>query len=223
MSERGTSAQAAVPTRQTFWRRLLDRLWFVHAPVVLIVRATPAICLQTLITATRPSTQRLHHRNLFASGRRYELQSREGGFRLRTTSKVIWHYRYRTRSAAVLDGMFYEMGDDITRIQLDTHISIREILDFVLIPTFMASIIIFVPWHPAVVTSLVAALYGLSWTAHRYNAAFEANEMVFFVQKVMEDLEPAEIKSLQSTSPDLIYHQFDDEWEKFYQRHSQDQ
>jgi hypothetical protein len=209
----------ALPVGQTWQRRLLGLLWYVHAPVILIVHATPTACLQILATTTRPSTQRLQHRNLFVSGRRYDLQARQNGFRMRTTSKVSWHYRYRTRSAAVLDGTFFEMSNEITRIQLDTHISIRELVDFVLVPSFMTSIILFVPWHPAVIAGLVFTLYSLSWIAHRNNATLEANEMIFFVQKALEELEPADIKSLDASTPDLIYGQFDDEWEKFYRRH----
>jgi hypothetical protein len=211
---------AETSIRQTLLRRLLGWFWYVHAPVVLIVKTTPAVCLQTLATASRPSSQRLHHRNLFASGRRYEIQRRENGFRMRTTSKVSWHYRYRTKSAAVLDGCFYDMGNDISRIQMETHISLRELLDFILLPTFMTSIIVFVPWNSTIITGLVIALYVLSWIGHRSNAAIEANEMVYFVQKALEDLEPAEIRSLHANSPDLIYGKFDDEWEKFYRQHN---
>lgn len=219
MAEKVTQQQVPSSIRQTWRRWLLGLFWYVHTPVVFIVHAAPAACLQILAASTRPSTQRLQHRNLFASGRRYQMQPRPNGFRMRTTSKVSWHYRYRTQSAAVLDGRFLEMGDGITRIQIDTHISIRELVDFMLIPSFMTSIILFVPWNSTVIGGLVIALYTLSWIAHRNNAALEANEMIFFVQKTLEELEPAEIKSLNANSPDLIYGQFDDEWEKFYRRH----
>lgn len=219
MAEQVTQEQVTPSINQTWRRRLLGLFWYVHAPVVLIVHATAAGCLEILTTSTRPSTQRLQHRNLFASGRRYQVQTRYNGFRMRTTSKVSWHYRYRTQSAAVLEGTLSELGNNITRIQMDTHISIRELLNFLLIPFFITSIILFVPWQPAVISVLVIALFTLSWIAHRNNAALEANEMIFFVQKALEELEHAEIKSLNAHSPDLIYGQFDDEWEKFYRRH----
>lgn len=211
---------------QSVWRRLKGWFWFVHVPVVLIVNATPAACLQTLIGAARPSTQRLHHRNLFASGRRYEFQmidapESNGAFRMTTTSKVSWHYRRRTSSSAVLIGKFYPVADEITRIQLETRIKLLYLLDVFLIPTFMTSIIVFVPWNTGVIVALIVLFYLLSWFAHRYNAAFEANEMIYFVQKVLEDLATGEMMTLE-TGKDVIYQEFERAWEKFYQEHRED-
>ncbi|MCU0496435.1 MAG: hypothetical protein MUF87_03675 [Anaerolineae bacterium] len=211
---------------QSLWQRLQGWFWFVHVPVVLIVNATPAVCLQTLIEAARPSTQRLHHRNLFASGRRYEFRmiddsESNGAFRMTTTSKVSWHYRRRTSSSAVLIGKFYTMTDEMTRIQLETRIKLLYLLDVFLIPTFMTSIIVFVPWSNAVIVGLIALFYLLSWVAHRYNAAYEANEMIYFVQKVLEDLATGEMKSLE-TGKDVVYQDFERVWEKFYQEHRED-
>ncbi|MBC8170841.1 MAG: hypothetical protein H7X77_04195 [Anaerolineae bacterium] len=222
MTARVTDVKAEVFKKQR-WRWLLGKLWFVHPPVFLLVNASPGICLQTMAVTARPSTERLHHRNLFASGRRYYLTARERGFRLTTTSKVSWSYRRRTRSAAVMQATFSVIHNDITRIQMESHISLTNLLEFSLLPTFMTSIIVYIPWwHPSVIVGCIIALYTLSWFGHRYNATLEANEMVFFVQKALEDLEPAVIMSLEAKNLDVVYEQrdFDAEWEKFYRRHS---
>lgn len=217
-----TDVKAEQPEKQRWWW-LSGKLWFVHPPVFLLVNASPGVCLQTMAITARPSTERLHHRNLFASGRRYQLTARANGFRLTTTNKISWSYRRRTRSAAVMQGSFSVIQQDLTRIQMQTHISLSSLLEFSLIPTFMTSIIVYVPWwHPAVIIGCIIALYTLSWFGHRYNAALEANEMVFFVQKALEDLEPGVLMSLEAKNPDMVYEQrdFDAEWEKFYRRHS---
>ncbi|HEX2618628.1 MAG TPA: hypothetical protein VHL11_00740 [Phototrophicaceae bacterium] len=219
------SDKTSVPRRWNLARRFLERFWFVHASVIMMVNASPVICLQTLAVAARPSSDRLHHRNLFASGRRYNLLPDENGFRLTTTSKVSWYYRRRTRSAAVMQGTLQPMNDSETRIQLENHISLSSLIEFSLIPTFMTSVIIFVPyWHPSAIIACIVILYGLSWLGHRYNAALEANEMVFFVQKALEDLEPAALLAPGAENPDVVYEQreFEVEWEKFYRRHSDD-
>ncbi len=46
------------------WRPLANP-FVLHRPVALVVRADPALSVQTLIEAARPSTERLHLRNLF--------------------------------------------------------------------------------------------------------------------------------------------------------------
>jgi hypothetical protein len=203
---------------------LLQRAWYVQPPVVLVIKATPGRCLQTMVTAAKPSSQRLHLRNLFASGRRYDLQPVEKGFTITTTSKLLWRYRKRTSASAVLRGQFTTIDDDITRIYMDIHIKLFYLLDVFLIPTFTASILIFVPWHPALLGAAILALYLLSWFGHRYNAALEANEMVFFVQKSLEDFVPTEILSLAAEASDVVTatREFRRAWEKFYEAHKND-
>lgn len=200
---------------------LLNRVWFVCSPAALVIRATPGACVQTLAVAAKPSTKRLHLRNLFASGRRYQLHLRGGGFTLTTTSQVLWRYRKRTSAAAVLLADLSAVDAQITRIQLRVRISLIYLLDAFLIPTFVLSILIFVPWPPPLIAALLAGLYLLSWFGHRHGAALEANEMIFFVQKALEEFVPAEILALDSTSPDVIQinREFGAIWEEFYQAH----
>mgnify|MGYP000440742314 CR=1 FL=1 len=201
---------------------ILRRVWYLNAPVVLMIHATPSICLHTLATAAKPSTQRLHHRNLFAQGRRYFVQlRRNGNFRVTTTSRVIWRYRQRTNSSAILTGTFSPFGDDITRIHLQSRISAAYILMGMPIPIFITSIIFYAPWNPAVIVWAGAALFTLSFLGRRYNAALEANEMVWFVQKVLDDLVPAEVMTLGADTSNTIYdnRDFEEAWRKFYDEH----
>lgn len=202
------------------------QVWYTGAPVVLVMRASPAVCLHTLMTAAKPSTSRLHLRNLFAHGRRYFIQPQQDGFQLTTTSKVIWRYRQRTSSSAVLDAHFSSLDDDVTRIQLRARLRPLYMLSALLIPAFMTTILVYVPWHPALILAALAALYGLSWAGHRLNAALEVSAMVWFVQKALEDLVPAEIMTLGALAADQVVHydtqDFEQAWEKFYEQHSQD-
>lgn len=203
---------------------LLDNSWYVHPLAVVVIRGTPALCLQTLALAAKPSTDRLHLGNLFASGRRYEIQLRDSGFALMTTSKIPWYYRRRTTPAAVMLAKFSRLDENMTHIQMRVRIRLLYLLDVFLIPTFMTSIVIFMPWNPLFIILPVVALYGLSWFGHRFNAALEANEMIFFVQKALEDLVPTDLAALNATTGDVTYEQqaFSEAWEKFYQAHKED-
>lgn len=210
-----------------WWRlqRLL-RFWSIHTPVVLIVRGTPQTCLETLATASRPSTQRLHLRNLFTSGRRYEIAQRTSGFLLRTTNKVSWHYRRRTTSAAIMKGLFSPVGEELTRVQLSARISLNCLINTLIFPSGLAFLIGSVPWPPLLLASLIGLVYGLSWVGNRANAVLEVNEMVFFVQTALEDLGMAELPTLSANgaSENVIRTQreFSREWEKFYREHVDD-
>lgn len=200
------------------WAWLRDHVWYLHTPVILLVYATPGVCLQTLITNAKPSTQRLHLRDLFIQGRRYQITPRRDGFNLTTTSKIIWQYRKRTSSSSQLSGKFSSMGEDITRIRLHSHIAPTYLLDVLLIPTFITSLLVFMPWNPLVIIILCVILYLLSWVGHRYNARLEAHEMIWFVQKSLEELVPATIHELDaSTDHIIIYREFEEIWQRFYE------
>lgn len=208
------------PSRLLAW--ILRLFWRVHPTAVLMVRATPTACLKTLATAAKPSTTRLHHRNLFADGRRYDLSARRGGFRLMTTSKVLWNYRRRTTAAAILLGSLHEMEDGLTRVTMTGRISYVQLLWTVGPPLFMTSMLIYVPWPPILIILVLTTIFGLSWIGNRYNAVLEATEMVFFVQKALEDLDMAEVMALNAPPPDDVTytdHDFSQAWETFYEQH----
>lgn len=201
----------------------LRNLISVHRAVYLAVRASPNECMQTLIEAARPSTQRLQHRNLFSEGRRYSIQAKSDGFRMMTTSKVNWNQR-RTRPSALLSAGYSRVDSNITRITLYTRIRLSRTAEALFIPTFMASILIYVAWPLPLILFSIAALYSVSISLSFYTAKIEANEMVFFVKRVLEELEPADILELSASVP--YFHsdspsprEFAKEWEKFYRRH----
>lgn len=184
-------APELAPTRPSVWQWLLRRVWYLHAPTQLMLNATPAQALAALQTAAKPSVERLHLRNVFADGRRYFLQFEPpNGFTLRTTSKVSWHPRRRTASVSVMHGRFVVLGDTLTRLELSSHIVFFYLLDVFLLPTFLLTLIITMPWGAPVIVALTLALYGLSWAWHHSSAMLEAQEMLFFVDKALAEFIP---------------------------------
>ena len=93
-------------------------------------------------------------------------------------------------------------------------------LQFVLVPLFMTSIIIYMPWQPAILAVLIGALFILSWFGHRYHAAVEAHDMVYFIQKVLNEYRPASAPLIaEGAHIDVENADFSEAWEKFYQSH----
>lgn len=204
--------------------RPLRALWQVHPPVTLMIGAAPEACLHTLLTATRPSTSRLHHRELFHDGRRYYVQRQSGGFRLTSDTRVFWgSKRQRTRSVTLVTGAFSRGGSDsqpVTFLRLRAQMKLAAALSALLLPAFISSILIALPWDPAAVLVLIAALFSLSWVSQRFNAAYQANEIVYFISRVMEDLPAVEVAALPERGPDVVIdpaeRTFLSEWERFY-------
>jgi len=200
---------------------VLRRVWYIHTPVVMIVQATPAAIRSMLKTAARPSVQRLEHRNLFASGRRYYFQAWAEGFRMTTTHSRRWRYRQRTTAIAVMNGTLDEVENQVTRITLHSRISPRFLVDALWLPLGMTALLIYVPWPPWIIAMSILTLFALSWVGHRTNVVLEAEEMVWFTQKALEDLVPAEIRTLGSEADNVVYddQDFEEAWEKFYREH----
>lgn len=210
-------------TDAPLWRRLLERhvltyIWYVHKPAIIVIRATPADCMEKLVTAAKPSVKRLHHRNLFQQGRRYFVKPQRDGFRLTTTSNLRWRYRKRTASTTIMNGTFSRYGEDVTRVSLQIRINIGYLLDAFLLPTLVSSIIVYVPWPPPIIGALICLLFTLSWMGHRFHAMLEASEMVWFVQKVLEDFVPAEVMALNAETHETLHYNrdFDEAWQRFY-------
>lgn len=206
-------------------RQRLRPLWQIHPPVALVVRASEDACVQTLLIAARPSQKRLHLRDLFAEGRRYYVQPRPHGFRLTSDTRPLWgSKRQRTRRAAIVNGSLTG-ADDVTFVRLHARMSLMYSLSALLIPAFATSILIYMPWPLPLVTVLIVLLFVLSWLGHRFDAALQANEMVYFVQKALEDLPTADIPQLQSAGPDVVVNaagaDFGEQWQKFYRERTQ--
>lgn len=198
-------------------QRLLEAVWLVCPPAALTVRAAPVECIKALALAARPSQQRLHLRNLFAEGRRYYLQPVENGFRLTCNSKIPWR-RGRTTIAAILLGSFSDAGDGATRLNLRARMRLIFFLDIFFVPSFVTSLLVFAPWPGWLILLLALALYGLSWAWHRLTAALQAEEMLFFVQKALEDLSPYHTPALNAATPERVTPEFREEWDKFYRK-----
>lgn len=204
---------------------ILGLFWYVHPTVLLLLAAPPPACLQTLALAAKPDVRRLHLRDLFADGRRYEVRvgSDLRRFTITTTHNIRWQYRRRTSAVARLSGRIEPVGEGGARVRLNIRIRLMYLLDTVLLPTFVASIVIYMNWHVTLIVAAVVALYTLSWLGHYYNAKFEANEMVYFVQKALEDFIPPPPPELAAASPEVtLERDFRAAWERFYEQHQEE-
>jgi len=214
----------------SFLRRLagfvLHHVWYLQKPVTLAVIAPPFAIKQLLAQAARPSTKRLHFRDLFANGRRYKIHEADNGFHVTTTNKVAWHYRRRTNSCSVLYGELTPAGETTTKLHLRVRFRLTYLLDIFWLPAFITSIIVFMPWHTALMTALIVALFGLSWIGHRSHALLEGLEMINFVEKALADYAPQEPAKLAESNIGVIYEQrqdFSEVWERFYEDHKDEE
>ena len=195
---------------------ILNRVWYTHPRRVLLVHATPAECLYTLAQAAKPSTKRLHLRNLFMDGRRYYLKPHPTGFLLNSTSRPFWR-RGRGRVASVLLGVCEPLDKYNTRVDLRAHVTPLFLLDVFVLPVWMSLLLIAGPLpRPAGIGASLLIL-ALSWIWHWYTAALQATEMIYFVQVALNDLPEAYIPELASNG--AVSSDFVVEWEKFYEEH----
>ncbi len=203
---------------QALVRYFLNRVWYVHPTVTLLIQATPAICLQVIAKAAKPSVERLHLRNLFTDGRRYYLSESQNGFQMHSTSTIPWRRRKRTQVAAILFAKVSEVGNGITRIQISTRMRALYFLDIFVLPSWMGALLIFGPLRPQVALISLGILFALSWLWHWYGAVLQATEMVYFIQVALEDLQQAEIPLLPAVNQHVIYSHddFQQQWQKFY-------
>jgi len=208
------------------WLRRFLGMWYVHPDITLIVYASPVVVLGMLVTSSKPSTDRLHLRNLFAHGRRYHfVGGSANGFRMETTSKVPWRRKERTRATATLKATFKQLDDDLTQINLTAHIRLASMYTGFIVPIFFTPLFLFAVWHhPLVRIVMTLALYGLAWTAHRYRAAVDAHDMVYFIEQSLAELMPKSVSELGSHVPHVVDNReaFAEAWEKFYESHTDD-
>lgn len=137
---------------------------------------------------------------------------------MQTTSKVGWHPRRRTTASATLRAHMESLDDGSTRLTLNSHMRPLAGLESLLAPAFMTSLLIYMPWNGLLLALLVAILFSLSWLGQRTNAALEAQEMLFFIHKALEDQRPAEPPALHE-SGHIVYdyaREFQTAWNKFY-------
>jgi hypothetical protein len=214
----------------TLLRRLGTRFWYIHPPVVIAVRATRTACMQTLTAAARPSQERLHLRNLFQHGQRYAIYPNADGFQLTTQSRIPWARSRRSPIAAVLIANLTQASDELTFVRLRARMSIPYLMTMLIVPAWISVIMLAYPWWLSnlrlgrlMVAIAITALFGLAWLERRFNAMLQASDMVYFVQKALEDLPAAAVPLLAERGPDLVQsatrRDFRAEWEKFYQEH----
>lgn len=196
--------------------------------MTLLAEGDPAQILDALRSAAKPSQERLELRDVFVQGRRYLIEPRNKGFSMFTTSKAYWRYtegliriRRRTRASARLIAKLTPIAERYTRIELTSHIRLGYLLDVLWIPLFFTSIIVFLPWHPAVIGGFIGALFALSYAYHYFNTAAQASEMLFFIHKALQERLVNQLPTLGAqTEPPPISADFQTEWERFYKRHT---
>ena len=199
------------------------RLARIHEPLVLAVAAGREACLSTLAASSRPSTDRLHLRDLFREGRRYHLSPTPAGFRLYTDARR-WggSGAGRTTAAAILDGELVALGDSpgspVTLLRLRASIRPAHVLAALAFPAFVALLVLGSPIESAWKLLLVLALIGLATLAQRFEAAWQASAMVEFVRKALNDLPQVESARLEpGRGPSVEQNAaFSEAWNRFY-------
>jgi len=200
---------------------LLDRLWYVQPMTALTVKALPNDCVRTLALATRPNLDRLHLRNLFIDGRRYYVESLKDGFQMTMHSSLPWRPKTRGSVAAVLRGQFSASGNDSTVIRMRARMRLLYLLNIFPIPLFMTLLLVASPWPKTLVISLVISLFFLSWAGHRLSASLQAADMIYFVEKVLEEVITTDTPLLPTQSDSVVTPEqdFPQQWQKFYEEH----
>jgi hypothetical protein len=201
--------------------RVRDRLG-LHPPVALAVAASCDACLATLASAARPSTDRLHLRDLFRDGRRYHLNPRHNGFQLFTDTRRPWGSGSgRTSPAATVSGELAAAGADdtpITLIRLKAHIRLVHIATALAFPAFVALLVLASPFENPWKALLVVGLIGLAALTQRFEASYQAHAMVEFVRKALDDLPQVDAPQLDPGRGDVVDgdSSFSQAWQRFY-------
>lgn len=213
------------PPRRSRWRifgRLLNGLHRLTLKVAgdfhMVVALPPPEIYRRLSTIARPSIDRLEHRNLFVSGRRYFINPRrDGDFTVTTTSKLPWGTRRRTTSTAFVVG--HVVGEDgiATHLVLRGRMRLFYFAEQFLLPVFMGSLLVYTPWSRVFVAGLIALLMTLSWIAHRYTAKVEVHDILYFIERALEADEP-DLPVLPAGGGDVVVdpsQKFSVAWERF--------
>jgi hypothetical protein len=203
---------------------LLDRLWYVQPLTALTVKALPNDCVRALALATRPNLDRLHLRNLFVGGRRYYVNALKDGFQMTSDTSLPWRPRTRGSVAAVLRGQFSASGVNSTVIQMRARMRLLYLLNIFPIPLFMTALLIASPWPKPLIISLIITLFFLSWAGHRLSASLQAADMIYFVQKVLEEVITTDTPLLNAKSDNVVTPEqdFPEQWRKFYEEHKRE-
>ncbi|MEP6987682.1 MAG: hypothetical protein ABI970_18910 [Chloroflexota bacterium] len=203
---------------------VLDRLWFVRPMTALTVKALPNDCVRALGAATKPNLDRLHLRNLFMDGRRYYVESLKDGFQMTSDTSLPWRRRSRGTIAAVLRGQFSASGNDSTVIRMQSRMRLLYLLDIFPLPIFMTALLMASPWPKLLIIFLTVSLFFLSWAGHRLTASLQAADMIYFVEKVLEEVITTDTPLLAAKSENVVTpeQEFPEQWRKFYEEHKRE-
>lgn len=200
-------------------KRLADWVWFVYPVHALTLSLAPDECLLALERASLLDSQQLQLRNLFTEGRRYYLWPRGAGFWMTSNSRPPWR-RGRTSIAAVLQGRFSDGGAGLTRLTLRARMRVFYLVDALIVPVFMLTLLVFAPWSAWLIGGLVVLVLALSWAGHRLAARLQAAEMIYFTRQVLADVTVAPSTLNQPATSETITPEADfrTEWDKFYRQ-----
>jgi hypothetical protein len=209
---------------------VLNRFWYVCQRQTLLVQGQPERVIALLQASSKPKHDQLHLQDLFVGGRRYHIQPWRGGAALLTSSKTYWRYTEslfrnprRTRAVARVIAQTSPLQDDLTRLQLSGHIRAGYLLDVIWIPLFFSLIFGALPL-PLFRVVIIVVIFGLSYGYHYYQAAYQANEIIYFVNKVLAPHRVDHLPELATAPDDTLYmnDSFQAEWERFYQAHREE-
>ncbi len=194
----------------------------LYPPAALAIGAPADECLRLLIASTRPSTRKLHLRDLFADGRRYHIKPDAEGFRLTSDNAPLWARRgQRSTVTAYLVGKFARLEADagVTLLRMHGRMYRLAWLRALLLPTLFGGMVLYFPWSAALETAIIVLFFATSIIVARLNAAMQVNEMVYFVHKVFADLPPVIPRELPQRNADVVYGagDFAAEWQRFYE------
>ncbi|MEL6524519.1 MAG: hypothetical protein AAFQ07_02315 [Chloroflexota bacterium] len=203
----------------THW--LIKHGWYLHPSQHFAVTLQSSDVYKLLEKSTKPNVKQLNLRKLFARGRRYFIRAtQDGGFQMTMTSKVWWHPRRRTNATAILNTAVEEHDNGNTRLTMRGRTKSRNLLTALFYPTFMTSIIIYMPWQWWVILLSVLCLYATSWIGHRLSAKLEAYEIIHYIETVLADYTPEPPAQLApQQNPEItVDESFTAEWDKYVKR-----
>ncbi len=198
------------------------RLWIVQDPIAVWVQAPPEVCLKTIEQAIQPSVKRLHLRETFMNGRRYDIFPTPRGFQLTTSAKSLWKSRQRINAACVMDvRVDSDTETKQTTLTLTARLRSFSVFNALWMPAGMIYLISGNPWPQEVIWGIITTLFALSWAAMRFSAAVDAAEMTYFIQKTFEDFRRVQpVKLPAPADADVIRGgDFEVMWQRFVQSH----
>lgn len=195
-------------------------LWTIQEPVSIWVKLAPELSMKAVEQSTLPSAKRLHLREAFANGRRYDVFKRPDGFVLTSSALTGWNARQRSSASCTLHVRLDTDADQAqTTLTVHAHLRPFAVFNALWLPTLMVYLIGNNPWPQAVIISLLVSLYALAWASLRFGAAVDAADMTYFLQKTFEEFQHIRPQVL-SAPPDpnaVNSADFEQMWERFVQ------